>query len=158
VTGTGPAALTAVVMTMFVMEILGVPFAWKKTRGGIQADWVGYWLDLRTFEVGLSLKRVEWLRSWLRKKLEAEVTLVRELKEGLGRLAFAAGPLFWLRPFLGPLYAWSSACPPGACLPLPKMLRAVMVWMERSLRERRLLSCRDLAVAHRGELLRVDAK
>ena len=31
------------------------------------------------------------------------------MSQGLGRLGFAAIALDWERPFLGPLYAWSSA-------------------------------------------------
>ena len=40
--------------------------------------------------------------------------VIREVQEALGRLGFLAGPLTMPHPFLGPVYAWVAACPPGA--------------------------------------------
>ena len=37
---------------LLVMEILGVPLSWKKVRGGIESDFVGYWLDVRNYRRG----------------------------------------------------------------------------------------------------------
>ena len=51
----------------------------------------------------------------------------RDNSQGLGRLGFAAIVLDWERPFLGPLYAWSSAIQ-GKTGPmkLPVMLRVLV--------------------------------
>ena len=37
-----------------MLVVIGVPLAWHKVRGGIEAEWIGYWLDLDRFEVGVS--------------------------------------------------------------------------------------------------------
>ena len=83
--------------------------------------------------------------------------LVGRIREGLGRLAFAAGPLVHVRPFLGPTYSWVAACPRGACLPTPTAVRLTLKWIG------------DLILSHgmrsfipvqrdEGELFRMDAK
>ena len=53
-----------------------------------------------------------------------------EMAQGLGRLGFAAISLDWERPFLGPLYAWSSAIQgkPGL-MKIPAMLRVLFLWL-----------------------------
>ena len=49
-----------VILRCIVMWLLmGTPFAWHKFRGGLQCDFVGFWLDYVNFEVGLSEKRTE---------------------------------------------------------------------------------------------------
>ena len=54
--------------------------------------------------------------------------MARDMSQGLGRLGFAAIALDWERPFLGPLYAWSSAIQ-GKTGPmkLPVILRVLIV-------------------------------
>ena len=59
--------------------------------------------------LGLTEKRARWLVTWLREKSRAGNVTAKEMAQGLGRLGFAAICLDWERPFLGPLYAWSSA-------------------------------------------------
>ena len=36
----------SILLHLFVLVIIGVPLAWHKVRGGIEAEWIGYWLDL----------------------------------------------------------------------------------------------------------------
>ena len=80
-----------------------------------------------------------------------------ELREGLGRLQFLAGPLEHLRPFLGPLYAWSCAGPRYARPRMPVMILLILRFLAAELGRRRMSRCaskaRDL-----GELFRLDAK
>ena len=65
------------------------------------------------------------LVSWLRKTVETGYITAREMAQGLGRLGFAAVFVDWEKPFLGPLYAWSSAIP----LKVATMLRALGHWI-----------------------------
>ena len=62
-----------------------------------------------------------------------------------------------LRAFLGPLFAWTSACPPSARLRLPVMLRTVVNYVTSEIDIDRMRSCRD-PVQNLGEMFRVDAK
>ena len=42
---------------MFILALLNAPLAWHKVGGGIQSDWVGYFLDVGRFEIGISASR-----------------------------------------------------------------------------------------------------
>ena len=79
------------------------------------------------------------------------------MKEALGRLVFATGPLEHLRPILGPLFAWAAGGPRFARPRLPAMLLILMEFLSRQLGEGRMLGCRESAL-DRGELFRLDAK
>ena len=96
-------------MTFCVMAAVGAPFKWKKQRGGLASEWVGIYVDYREFSMGLSQRRSDWMVGWIDSLLERKEVEFRELAAGLGRLGFAALALPWEKPFLGPLYAWSSA-------------------------------------------------
>ena len=80
-----------------------------------------------------------------------------ELREGLGRLQFAAGPLEHLRPFLGPLYRWACVGHKYARPKLPLMIVLIMKYisgeMKRSCMSKCATKTRDL-----GEVFRLDAK
>ena len=109
------------IFQLLVLVVLGLPVAWKKVRGGLAKDFVGYHIDVERFELGLSQGRAEWLQSWMGEKLAGATVRVLEVRQGLGRLGFAAGPLMWMRPYLGPVYAWVGAFPPQAALRMPVM-------------------------------------
>ena len=72
---------------LLVMEILGV--SWKKVRGGLESDFVGYWLDVRNYCMGLSEGRAAWIQRWATEEVMVGSVLVQSLSEGLGRLGFA---------------------------------------------------------------------
>ena len=40
---------------------LGVPWKWKKFRGGFEAEWIGYQIDFDRLSLGISPRRAEWL-------------------------------------------------------------------------------------------------
>ena len=61
--------------------------------------------EYSSYKLGLTQKRASWLVNWLREKVCNGQVASREMAQGLGRLGFAASPLDWERPFLGPLYA-----------------------------------------------------
>ena len=69
--------------------------------------------EYNSYRLGLTKKRADWVVNWLRKVVIGSSVVARDMYEGLGRLGFAAIALDWERPFLGPLYAWSSAIGEG---------------------------------------------
>ena len=57
--------------------------------------------------------------------------MVRNFLEALGSISFAAQVLWFLKPFLGPLFAWVSNMPRGAMVTLPPMIRMILTWLQR---------------------------
>jgi hypothetical protein len=156
-TAHGAEKYEALVTAILIWEMIGTPFSWKKLRGGLSQEWLGYWVDYVRFEVGLSEKRAMWLKTWLDGVVSGSPILVRALSEGLGRLGFACGPLEWGRPFLGPLYSWVAALPAGAYLPLPPMVRTTLCWIRDQLAAgNRMSSAKKSTQA--GCLFKADAK
>ena len=142
---------------LFVLVVLGVPLAWHKVRGSIETECIGYWLDLGRFELGVSQARAAWAVSWLEDRAREGRTQLGELLQGIGRLGFITGAVESLRPFLGPLYAWTSAGPRYARPTIPPMLLLIMRYLARELREFRMMPCERKAL-QLGEVFRMDAK
>lgn len=126
---TGPDTVVNLLATVLFQVVVGVPFSWKKFRGGFSMDWVGFWIDYTRFEVGLSESRAMWLAKWIQSTLSEGSVLIRAFGEALGRFGFASGALEYFRPFLGPLYAWYSAVPSGAYLELPVTVRIILKYI-----------------------------
>ena len=53
--------LELIVMSIFYLEVLGLPFGWKKFKGGIDVEWVGLQLCLKGARLGLSELRAQCL-------------------------------------------------------------------------------------------------
>ena len=97
------------ILSLFLfLDLMEVPLSWRKTRGGFQTEWIGYQVDLEGWKVGVSPKKVKWLKEWTERVLQESHLMGREFKAGVGRLGFLAGALAGARPFLAPLYAVSS--------------------------------------------------
>ena len=94
---------------VFLMSALGLEFKWPKFRGGTSAPCIGYWVEVRTFQLGLSEKRAQWLIGWIRARLESGMVEMADFTAVLGRISFALSPLMHLRPFAAPLFAWGTA-------------------------------------------------
>eukprot|EP00973_Karenia_brevis_P064413 8949273-Karenia_brevis.AAC.1 len=63
-----------------------------------------------------------------------------------------------LRAFLGPVYAWTTAVPPGLCATLPVMLQLIFAFLARAFREQIFVrDCRMLAASKRIVHFRTDA-
>ncbi|CAE8658280.1 unnamed protein product, partial [Polarella glacialis] len=124
-----------IMLAIFFLRLLGVPMSWKKFHGGLQYEWVGYWSDLRHRRLGISKGRADWLVRWMSKALVAGSVCIEEFKSVLGRMGFAMRALETFRPFLGPLYAWSSAVPARTFLPLPVMIRLILIYLKDRLKE-----------------------
>ena len=107
--GCGAKGRQGIPLSYLYFASLGYPFKWAKSRGGFRVEWLGMETEYSSFRLGLSAKRALWRVSWLRQTVETGYITAKEMAQGLGRLGFAAMSLDWEKPFLGPLYAWSSA-------------------------------------------------
>ena len=141
----------------FCLDLVEVPISWKKVRGGVEVSWIGYQLDVRTFRKGISSKKVKWMKDWLSKHLSAGGILGRDLKSALGRFSFVAGALPHVRPFLGPLFAWSAVLAGGTFAKFPD---AVRILLEYVVGETEVMSMSKPRRIKPGavEAFRVDAK
>ena len=86
---------------LFLLEVLGTPIKWKKVHGGIEVEWVGYWLDYRRFEMGISESRALWVRGWLDAKIRERRVALGELR-GIGTPRVCYGPSRTPAPHAGP--------------------------------------------------------
>ena len=117
-----------------------------------------FWLDHYKFEGGISEKRRSWLLAWLRDLVALKRVWMRSFIEGLGRMGFSAQVLAWLKPFLAPLYAWSSATPPGAVLRLPALIEVTLQFIVDELAAGSHVTSCEKPVFNDAELFRTDAK
>ena len=154
----GPSKYLNILLMLLCWEVAGSPFSWAKCRGGLAQDWVGYWVDCSTFQIGASLTRSDWMIKWISETVSAGKVLVRSLQEGLGRMGFMAGALEWTKPFLAACYAWTASVPGGAFLPLPPIVAMTLEWIkDRLLLGDRLSDCRTRD-KERGLIFMADTK
>ena len=144
-------------LALYVLILVKAPLAWHKVKGGVESDWIGYALDVGRFAIGISESRCMWAQRWIGDKVRERRVRLGELREGLGRLQFIAGPLEHVRPFLGPLYAWACAGRKWARPRMPVMVLLILKFIGDELRRCRMSECprrtKDL-----GEVFRLDAK
>lgn len=113
----------------FCLDLVEIPITWKKVRGGTDVHWIGYQLDVCGFRKGISDKKVKWMKDWLAKHLSAGGIVGRDLKSALGRFSFVAGALPHVRPFLGPLFAWSAVLAGGTFAKFPDAVRILLEYV-----------------------------
>ena len=80
-----------------------------------------------------------------------------DLRQGFGRLHLLAGPLEYIRPFLGPLYVWASIGPKCVRPTLPVMVLLIMRYLAEELKSNDMMAC-DAPAENLGELCRFDVK
>ena len=146
-----------ILMWLFLYELLEIPITWKKVRGGAEVNWIGYYLNVATFERGINESKRAWILSWVRDKLQQGGVVGRELKSVLGRLSFVAGALRHVRPFLAPLFAWSATLAGGTFAKFPD---AVIILLEYVSEEVARKPTRPLEPLRSSplDIFRVDAK
>ena len=142
---------------LFFMDLCEVPLSWKKVRGGEIVHWIGYQIDIKKFEKGISEKKVRWIKDWMDKHLASGGVLGRDLKSALGRFSFVAGALHHVRPFLGPLFAWSARLSPGTFARFPDAVRVLLEYVKEQVEQEPMSRPRRLSPGSR-EAFRVDAK
>ena len=155
--GGGPNFEVGLCLHLFILMLVDTPLAWHKLSGGFETEWVGYALDIGRFEMGISHKRAQWVIRWIGDKLREQKVRLGEIREGLGRLQFVAGPLEHIRPFLGPLYAWTCAGAKFSRVTIPPMLMLILKFVADELSRARMSPCRSKA-SDLGEVFRLDAK
>ena len=154
----GPRKFDNLALMLFVWALLGAPFSWRKCRGGLALDWIGYWLDYERFAMGISDKRAAVIIEFLKGVLASETTLVRRFAEGLGRLGFAMGVLEWQRPFLAPLYSWAASLPMSAYVPIPVAVKLSVEYLLDRLEAGHLTTPCPPLDTDIGEIFRADAR
>ena len=93
VTGRAAKYEGGLLLHLLVPDVVRTPMAWRKLQGGVQLEWIGYLLDVGRFQLGISAARAAWAVRWLGDKARERRVQLGELREGLGRLQFLAGPL-----------------------------------------------------------------
>ncbi|CAE7249029.1 unnamed protein product [Symbiodinium sp. CCMP2592] len=63
---TGAQKFRNLVMWFVLYLALGTPFSFKKFRGGFKVPFVGFELDYRSWQVGMSDSRGAWIVSWIK--------------------------------------------------------------------------------------------
>ena len=158
VLGIGVNGREAAVTAYLLFAALGVPFKWAKLRGGLKADWIGLHTEYSVYKLGLSEGPAAWLSKWCNDISDAPMVDPASFTSGLGRLCFAAGTLYWERPFLGPLYAWQASIRDlKGQARVPWAVAFIMRWLSTQLLKHRLHSPPRILNSSR-ELFRTDAK
>ena len=120
-------------------------------------QWIGYQLDVENFSRGVSSKKVDWVVGWIQRKLQEGGATGREMRSALGRFSFVAGALHHVRPFLGPLFAWTAMIAMGTYTQFPDAVKILLGFVAEQLK-----SC-NMQPAKRWpslptDVFRVDAK
>ncbi len=146
----------SIVWLVVFLCILGVPLAWRKTKGGDVIDWIGYNVRLQDLSLGVSESRAAWAVGWLTRGARDKAMKVEEFTAGLGRLVFVTGALEYERPFLSPLFAWLSRQNRRGLKKLPCYVCLVMHHLAGRIAERRHYPSAERRVRD-GVPFRVDA-
>eukprot|EP00435_Cladocopium_sp_Y103_P040223 s3631_g10.t3 len=156
-TATGEYFWRRLLYWVFLLDLLEIPLSWKKVRGGLKLQWIGYQLDLDAFEKGISERKVQWVIDWITKHRASGGVTGRELKSALGRFCFVAGALHHVRPFLGPLFAWSSVLAMGTFARFPDAVSVLLDFVEEEIRKEPMSKPKRLS-DEVVEAFRVDAE
>ena len=142
-----------------VFEIVGMPFAYHKFAGGLETQFVGYFLDYRNVAIGVSTKRGKWLLDFLAEFRRNNFTIhMRRFSEFLGRLGFLCRVLLWVKPHLSPLYSWAAALDRSTVAKAPKLVILTCLFLEEQLTEKQFMLCCRWPVELKQEVFRTDAK
>ena len=119
----GPQKFVALWLSILAYEIMGTPFAYHKFRGGLNVEYVGYQMEYDRQVAGISKKRAEWVIKWI-DDAERNGWMVqgRSFIEFTGRLSFVARVVTWIKPFLAPLFAWTSVLARGTVTRVPTLV------------------------------------
>ena len=112
--------------TLLLLQVLGFPLADRKFRGGAQIPWIGYQIDLAGGTLGITAERLASTLLWCEDVAAARIVLIRDFRSSLGKLVFVAGPLYDIRPFLGPAFSWAAAATGGTAMSPPIAVRTTI--------------------------------
>ena len=146
-------------MALASYEALGTPFAYHKFGGGLQSEFVGYWLDFKQCRLGINEKRGKWLLACLEEMEKAGYTVsMGRFSEFLGRLGFVARVLVWLKPHLVPLYSWAAALDRSTVATAPRLVKLVLVFLKRQFEGKGFLYSAQGPLFIGKEIFRTDVK
>lgn len=144
---------------LLIYELVGTPFSYRKFSGGLKVQFVGYLLDYRECLIGISKKRGDWLVNFIEEMRKAGgVVLLRRFNEFVGRLGFVARVLVWLKPFMAPLYAWSSVLDRSSVATAPRLVSLVLRFLSEQLHDCTYVHTCRRPEGPSQELFRTDAK
>eukprot|EP00435_Cladocopium_sp_Y103_P027253 s3393_g6.t1 len=156
---TGDAKFLNLWAWILAFELVGTPFAYHKFRGGFASEFVGYQMRYDLNEVGISLRRGEWLVNWMRAAEEKKfVVVTRDFSEFLGRLGFVSQLLVWLKPHLSPLYAWSAATASSTVAKLPDAVIMTLKYLLAEFELESFMVSAKRPTFFTGQQFRTDAK
>ena len=142
-----------------VWLLVGTPFSWKKFRGGLELDYVGFWTDYARFQIGLNEKRAAWVIKTVESLATSQYVMNgRAFSELLGRLGYAALAVPWLRPLLGPLYAWDGVLTPFMAARVPALAALTLELIATRFRLGDFTSVCWSPTPLAGDCFRTDAK
>eukprot|EP00439_Symbiodinium_sp_Y106_P033575 s2721_g4.t1 len=127
-------------MMIAAYEAVGTPFAYRKFRGGLRIDFIGYHLSYDCWAAGLSQKRCEWVTDWIdRAEANGWMVLGRHFIELAGRLTFVGQVLRWMKPFLTRLHSWAAVLARGTVARMPLLVHIALLYIRKQLRKGRHL-------------------
>ena len=149
-----------ITIMIFVLQVLGVPMKLSKYRGGFQVEWIGLEIDNRLYAIGLSLSRSDWVIKWISEVVTSKSVETINFAGGLGRLNFASTALLYERPWLGPLYSWSSTVQLSGLriATAPWGVKFILYWLAKRLADGARLMITPSLPVEGGFLFKSDAK
>ncbi len=132
------APARAVIKSLVLLLLLGVPIAWAKTQGGHRIQWIGYEIWLRELALGISERRAAWCLGFLDGIARDGRFNIGLLRSGVGRLTFVVSALEWERPFLAPFYTYLALHPGFGHRELPLYLRLIARYLSNRISLRRV--------------------
>eukprot|EP00435_Cladocopium_sp_Y103_P050988 s1843_g15.t1 len=155
----GPQKFLFLWIWVLAYELAGTPFGYHKFKGGYASEFVGFHIRYDQAEVGISVKRGDWLMSWIKDvRTNRYVVTARDFAEFLGRLGFISQLITWLKPRLAPLFAWSAVTAKGTVGRLPDTIIITLEYIEAELAKETYLVSTKRPVVLPGERFRTDAK
>ena len=102
----GPEKFTTLWLSILAYEVMGTPFSYRKFKGALAVEYVGYQLQYDRCVAGISAKRADWVIQWISGvEQQGWMVLGRSFVEFTGRMSFVARVVTWLKPLLAPLFS-----------------------------------------------------
>ena len=126
----GPDRFRTLWLLLAAYEVAGTPFNYAKFKGGLEAEFVGYYLSYYESRAGISERRCRWVLDWIAAvERDRWMILGRSLAEFVGRLTFVGRMVGWVRPFLAPLYAWKAFLNRGTTARAPEAVYVSLCYL-----------------------------
>ena len=155
----GPGKFVVLWMVLSAYLAVGTPFSFRKFKGGVSAEFVGYFLSYEKRAAGISPKRLQWVIEWINEVERGRWFVTgRRFSEFLGRLNFVARLLGWIRPFLAPLFAFNSVLRRSTVARMPELAHISLVYIRDELRATDGLQTVNQVWYAPREVFRTDAK